>query len=218
MASSYKKEDRAVLHLELKGDNTGELSGKLVKSYIDANKLDNDDFLISSFNWKELEEMRKVVPTLKIALLDGAIRRKELAPKLESDESIFSEIFAYGEEDYMLPFSSNLEEAIDVVNQKVKIENDRKILVEEVKKALTGQYYDDSLIEAALNMKAFSINLWFKTVSKEYIEKAHKKGLKVFLFTVNEKKDIDSVKDLNPDGIFTDYYLDTKTYYESLNT
>ncbi|MCY1152693.1 MAG: glycerophosphodiester phosphodiesterase family protein [Sphaerochaetaceae bacterium] len=216
LISGYEKEKRPVMHLELKGDNTGFLSGEIIKDYVDRNLLDYDDFLISSFNWDELSSIRKSCPSLKIALLDGSIRRKELISKIESDESIFSDIFAYGEEDYMLPFFPSIEKSIALINDKVKSNNDRIILIEEVKKALNGSYYTNELIQKAIDMNAVSINLWYQTVTKEFIEKAHKKGLKVLVFTVNEKEDIKNVLNLNVDGFFTDYYLQTKEYLQSL--
>jgi glycerophosphoryl diester phosphodiesterase len=216
LISGYEKEKRPVMHLELKGDNTGALSGEIIKDYVDRNLLDLEDFLISSFNWDELYSIRKSCPSIKIALLDGSIRRKELISKIESDESIFSDIFAYGEEDYMLPFFPSIEKSIALINDKVKSNNDRIILIEEVKKALNGSYYTNELIQQAIDMNAVSINLWYQTVTKEFIEKAHKKGLKVLVFTVNEKEDIKNVLNLNVDGFFTDYYLQTKEYLQSL--
>ena len=216
LVSSYEKDKRPVMHLELKGDNTGFYSGQIIKKYIESKKLDSNDFLISSFNWIELEKIRESCPFLKIALLDGSIRRKQLLDKIESNPSIFSDIFAYGEEDYMLPFSPSLEDAIKVINEKVESEKDKSILIEEVKKALNGDYYNDELINTALKMNAVSLNLWYQTVSKDFIKKVQAKGLKVLLYTVNDKKDIENIVNLNPDGFFTDYYKETKEYYESL--
>ncbi len=216
LVSSYSKEVRPTMHLELKGDNTGLLTAKIIKDYIDKRLVDLDDFLISSFNWAELDSFKSYCPDIKIALLDGSIRRKDLVKKLVSSPDIFSRIFAYGEEDYMIPISSNLEDSIQLINQEVENDADKELLINEVKSALNGEYYTDSLIDEALKRKAFSLNLWYKTVSKEFIEKAHSKGLKVFLYTVNEKEDIKNIKFLKPDGFFTDYYIETKEYFESL--
>ncbi len=216
LVSSYSKEVRPTMHLELKGDNTGLLTAKIIKDYIDKRLVDLDDFLISSFNWAELDSFKSYCPDIKIALLDGSIRRKDLVKKLVSSPDIFSRIFAYGEEDYMIPISSNLEDSIQLINQEVENDADKELLINEVKRALNGEYYTDSLIDEALKRKAFSLNLWYKTVSKEFIEKAHSKGLKVFLYTVNEKEDIKNIKFLKPDGFFTDYYIETKEYFESL--
>ena len=213
LVSSYPKEKRPVMHLELKGDNTGLISGNIIKKYIDEDFLQIDDFLISSFNWEELDLIRTICPKINIALLEGSIRRKQLLPLLNSNEEIFSKIFSYGEEDYMLPISDDFETSKQVVENEVKDENDLKILIAEIHNALNGKYYTQKLIQTALEKNAVSLNLWYKTVDKDFIEEVHKNGLKVFLFTVNEKADIDRLKILKPDGIFTDYYMQTKNYY-----
>jgi len=96
LVSSYSKKVRPVMHLELKGDNTGLTTAKIIKDYIDKKLVDIDDFLISSFNWAELDSVKSYYPDIKIALLDGSIRRKDLVKKLNSSPDIFSKIFAYG--------------------------------------------------------------------------------------------------------------------------
>jgi len=213
LVSSYPKEKRPVMHLELKGDDTGLISGNIIKKYINEGFLQIDDFLISSFNWVELDLIRTICPQINIALLEGSIRRKQLLPLLNSNEEIFSKIFSYGEEDYMLPISDDFETSKQVVENEVKDEKDLKILTEEIHNALNGKYYTQKLIQTALEKNAVSLNLWYKTVDKDFIEEVHKNGLKVFLFTVNEKADIGRLKILKPDGIFTDYYMQTKKYY-----
>ncbi len=213
LVSSYPKEKRPVMHLELKGDDTGLISGNIIKKYINEGFLQIDDFLISSFNWVELDLIRTICPQINIALLEGSIRRKQLLPLLNSNEEIFSKIFSYGEEDYMLPISDDFETSKQVVENEVKDEKDLKILIEEIHNALNGKYYTQKLIQTALEKNAVSLNLWYKTVDKDFIEEVHKNGLKVFLFTVNEKADIGRLKILKPDGIFTDYYMQTKKYY-----
>lgn len=54
-------------------------------------------------------------------------------------------------------------------------------------------------------LNAYAINLDMVFVTHEFVEKAHKKGLKVFVWTVNEPKDVQRVKSFNVDGIFSDY-------------
>lgn len=214
LVSSYDNMHRPVMHLELKGDNTGYLSAQIIKKYLDLQKLSDNDFLISSFNWNELNNFKEVCSSVKIALLDGSIRRKNLIKNLKCEEKVFSNIFAYGEEDYMIPQTTDLGENKKLIYKNVEDEKDRLVLLNEVKKALSGAYYNDDLIKKALEMNAYSINLWYQTVSKEYIEKAHKNNLKVFLYTVNKEEDLERLKILKPDGIFTDFYTSTKQYLE----
>ncbi len=90
--------------MELKGNNTGRQAGELFNKYVAAGKLNMSDLLVSSFNWEELKALREVCPEAKIALLDGAIRRNLLLKKTGPEaEKYFAELFAYGNEDYMLP-------------------------------------------------------------------------------------------------------------------
>jgi glycerophosphoryl diester phosphodiesterase len=44
---------------------------------------------------------------------------------------------------------------------------------------------------------------WF--MKKKYVDSAHKNNLKVFVFTINEQKDIDKAKKLGVDGVFSNY-------------
>ncbi|OQY40472.1 MAG: hypothetical protein B6229_01590 [Spirochaetaceae bacterium 4572_7] len=181
LLTSYPEEKRGVMHLELKGVGTGNPSGLLLKAFIEKGKLRTEDFLISSFNWKELQEIQSVCPDLKIALLDGAIRRNENVKLLEK----------------LVPPGEN-----------------RDGLKEEISRALNGKYYNDELIETALKMGAFSVNLWYQTVFQPFIEQVHDAGLKVFLYTVNEEKDFLKVADMGVDGFFTDDY---NSAYSALN-
>ena len=213
LIASYKKKDRPTLNLELKGDGTGHPSAVLFKeNYLDKDLLDIDNILVSSFNWNELKEFRAIVPNINIALLDGSIRRKELLKLIPNGEQLFSNIFAYGEEDYMIPKSSDLQGCIKYYKEEIKDKKIQSIIIDEVTKCLTGSYYNDALIEKALEMKAYSVNLWSLTVDAGFIEKCHNKGLKVFLYTVNKTEELDIMKQIKPDGIFTDDWTFTSYY------
>ncbi|MFA5870699.1 MAG: glycerophosphodiester phosphodiesterase family protein [Candidatus Paceibacterota bacterium] len=59
-------------------------------------------------------------------------------------------------------------------------------------------------IHFAKKIKAYSINPNFKMVTKNFINKAHKKGLKVYAYTVDTKEDADRMKELGVDGVFSD--------------
>jgi glycerophosphoryl diester phosphodiesterase len=54
-------------------------------------------------------------------------------------------------------------------------------------------------------MNAYSVHMWSKLVRKSLIEKAHKRGLKLFVYTVNNSNEIKKMKDLGVDGIFSNY-------------
>ncbi|MEM6262207.1 MAG: glycerophosphodiester phosphodiesterase family protein [Bacteroidota bacterium] len=49
------------------------------------------------------------------------------------------------------------------------------------------------------------LNPYHKTLSKRFVRKAHKKGWKVFTYTVNEEKAIQRCRELGVDGIITNF-------------
>ena len=55
------------------------------------------------------------------------------------------------------------------------------------------------------------IYVHYKVLTKELIEKAHSKGLKVMVYTANKKEDL-SGSILKPDGIITDTIEMLKIY------
>lgn len=50
-----------------------------------------------------------------------------------------------------------------------------------------------------------SVHIHTNFVNRAFVEDAHQRGLKVFVFTVNHKEELDRVMDLGVDGIFTNY-------------
>ncbi|HEY4476008.1 MAG TPA: glycerophosphodiester phosphodiesterase family protein [Candidatus Paceibacterota bacterium] len=52
---------------------------------------------------------------------------------------------------------------------------------------------------------AYSVNLNKEFISREFVEDAHKRGMKVFVFTVNEPDEIEQMRSLGVDGVFTNY-------------
>ena len=57
----------------------------------------------------------------------------------------------------------------------------------------------------AARLGAWSINPSKECVTGELVEDAHGRGLKVFVFTVNEPRDIARMKNLGVDGVFSDF-------------
>lgn len=52
---------------------------------------------------------------------------------------------------------------------------------------------------------AHAVNMSFLYLNKEFVEDAHQRGLQVFAWTVNEPEDIERVKALGVDGIFSNF-------------
>ncbi len=203
-------ENRPVLHMELKGNDTGIPAGEMTREYLDDGRLSQTDVLVSSFNWNELRQIHTICPELDLALLDGAIRRRPLMEKLPESEPYFSDLFAYGEEDYMLPRFPELPENLALLEKLCPPGKIFDGLKAELETCLSGGYYTDALLEEALKMKARSVNLWFQTVTKAFVDKAHANGLLVLLYTINDKDDLIQAAEMNVDGIFTDYYSESR--------
>ena len=55
------------------------------------------------------------------------------------------------------------------------------------------------------SLNAYSINLSIKLISKEVVEQAHQEGLKVFVYTVDDRTEMENLKRLGVDGVFTNY-------------
>lgn len=215
--ASLSPSNRPAIHLELKGEETGNQTGHLLSEYFTSGRLEQTDVLVSSFNWQELQAIRKILPTIKIALLDGAIRRKVLAEKimLTTPKNIFERVFAYGAEAYMLPRYASLAENIKLLDEEKLDPQIHSILTEEIRTCLSGGYYSDELLETACEMKAASVNIWYRSVTSPFIEKAHNMGLMVFVYTVNAPDELQMLADMGVDGIFTDFYAESRRVLEN---
>ncbi|MFH1661748.1 MAG: glycerophosphodiester phosphodiesterase [Candidatus Falkowbacteria bacterium] len=59
--------------------------------------------------------------------------------------------------------------------------------------------------EFAEKINTYSIHLSKDFINKKFVNDAHKRNLKVFVYTVNDIDDIKRIKKLGVDGIFSDY-------------
>ncbi len=57
----------------------------------------------------------------------------------------------------------------------------------------------------AEKVQAYSVNLCIEFINREFVLDAHTRGMKVFVWTVNERDDIERVKALGVDGIFSNF-------------
>lgn len=64
---------------------------------------------------------------------------------------------------------------------------------------------DDLVLAKALELGAWSVNVSQDGISTEFVAKAHKDGIKVYVYTVNKPENIDNVRKLAVDGIISDY-------------
>ncbi|MFH2136875.1 MAG: glycerophosphodiester phosphodiesterase family protein [Candidatus Omnitrophota bacterium] len=59
--------------------------------------------------------------------------------------------------------------------------------------------------ECAQKVKAFSLHPSKEFINQALIDDAHQRGMKVFVYTVNEPDDIQRMKNMGVDGIFSDF-------------
>ncbi len=61
------------------------------------------------------------------------------------------------------------------------------------------------LAEFGLQLKAYSVNISAEFVNSDYVKDAHKRGMKVFVYVVNDLIELKRMESLGVDGIFTNY-------------
>ena len=57
----------------------------------------------------------------------------------------------------------------------------------------------------AEEMEAFSVHVSLKHINRAFVADAHHRGLKVYVYTVNRLDDIERMRSLGVDGVFTNY-------------
>lgn len=70
---------RCFINIELKGINTVKPTFELIQKYISEKNWTENDFLISSFNWKMLDEFHLLNPKIRIGVLTEESIEKALA-------------------------------------------------------------------------------------------------------------------------------------------
>lgn len=80
-------DNKVPLNIELKGPNTADKVNDIMENYIRKGNWSANNFIISSFNWDELEEMRKISQTARIAVLteDNPLDAIFLAKKINAE-------------------------------------------------------------------------------------------------------------------------------------
>lgn len=59
--------------------------------------------------------------------------------------------------------------------------------------------------EFAENLGAYSVHIDVEIIDQAFVDDAHKRGLKVFVYTVDKEEDIADLINMGVDGIFTNY-------------
>ncbi len=68
---------------------------------------------------------------------------------------------------------------------------------------MVGLPVDDA--EFAVSLGAYSVHLSLEFIDRRFVDDAHSRGLRVFVFTVNHPEDIIKMSELGVDGVFTNY-------------
>jgi len=58
---------------------------------------------------------------------------------------------------------------------------------------------------SARRVRALAVNPALRYVTRQFVEDAHQRGLRVFVYTVNEPADLARMREWGVDGVFTDY-------------
>jgi glycerophosphoryl diester phosphodiesterase len=63
----------------------------------------------------------------------------------------------------------------------------------------------NSAFEWAHRLGAYSVHLSNKTVTQQLVDQAHRAGLKLYVYTVNETEHMQRLKDMGVDGVFSNF-------------
>ena len=180
-------------------------SGEVVVFHDDLlDSLTNAKGKIEDYTWEELKKV-VVKGNHKIPLLEDVIttinKKTPLNIELKGSKTakpVFDILTAFYEKGWTradFNISSFLWE---------ELENCRKLDTTISIGILTEENPIDA-ITIAEKLKAQSINPWYKTLTSENIELIHKKGFKIYTYTINEPDTIRQMIRLGVDGIFCNY-------------
>jgi len=127
------------VNIELKGLNTAQATSKIITDLSTSTSWSLENFIVSSFNWDELEQFRVIDKNTPLGVLVSK--------------------------------SMSMNEAI----------------------------------EFGKKINAQSIHPNFKLLNNKTVKKIKNNGFKIYTWTVNDKIDIELMKELNVDGIISDY-------------
>jgi glycerophosphoryl diester phosphodiesterase len=131
--------DPLLINVELKGSDTATTTSEIINDFLVKGAWNIEHFIVSSFNWAELEKFRFVDQDIAVGIL---------------------------------------------VSQSMSI---------------------SEAIEFGKKINAHAIHPNYNLLDKTTVKKIKNNGFKIFTWTVNDKNDIDLMKELNVDGIISDY-------------
>jgi len=139
---------KTIVNIELKGENTGKPTAKIINDYIDNKNWESDDFLVSSALRNEIQIFSRKAPNIKIGLVVNCTFIGKIGCILK------------------IPFG---------------------------------------YLKFAKKIGAYSIHFSKRLIRKKYIKQSQREGFKIFVWTINNKKNIELMKKNEVDGILSDY-------------
>jgi glycerophosphoryl diester phosphodiesterase len=70
---------------------------------------------------------------------------------------------------------------------------------------LLGECLPADSVQDALALNASHVGLFYQTLTPSLVKTYHDLGLRVFAYTVNDARDIEHTRDLQVDGIISDF-------------
>lgn len=181
-------------------------SGEVVVMHDETvNRTTNGKGPIREKRWSDLQLLEagkgEKIPLLR-EVFDLVARRAKINVELKGEKTavpVVQLIREYTDRrewpyDDFLVSSANLKEIREVAR-----------LNHEIKIGLLPSKEVTDLIRMAATLHAYSVHPHLKMVTEDFVESAHQKGVKVFVWTVNPPKEIQRMKSLKVDGIFSDY-------------
>jgi len=151
---------------------------------------------------KEVRKANKSIPTLQqvLKLVKGKIKLNiEVKHGSGYYPDIERNVYGFLKKERMLFDAIISSFDIDCLKNLRKISDDIIIGFLYNKKEWKGA------LKKAIDLRAYSFHVSEKILSEEMIAKAHKKGMRLFVYTINDGNEMRRVIELGVDGIFTDF-------------
>jgi glycerophosphoryl diester phosphodiesterase len=214
--ASLPKNDRPKIQVELKSAGAGKAVGELTLDYLEQNKFELENLLVISFNRDELLIFKDLCPTVNLAILGGCVYRNVLIKKVPCfSPDRYDELFVYHRENFLILQYQAFREYKDLITSDLICDDEqRKELTQMIADIFDGSCYTDDFIEFAHSLGVYSINMWHRSLFKDMVDKVHALGMKVCVYTVDEKEDLLHMRDIGVDGVVTNYYRQSKQIYD----
>lgn len=158
---------------------------------------------------KTLEELKKLdagngekIPTLK-EVLDLVNRKTKINCELKGKKTLRPVIKII--EQYVREKGWKYDDFIISSYKRSKLRKIPKATHSKIPIGIIVTHYQLGFIQFAQKINAYSIHINRKLVNQCVINEAHQNNFKIFVWTVNDPKEIKELKEMGVDGIFSDF-------------